>query len=174
MWYPPIEPYDAGTLDVGDSQLVYWETCGNPSGKPALVLHGGPGSGADAWWRRLFDPLRYRIVLFDQRGCGRSRPHASQPTTDLAANTTQHLLADIEALRLHLGIDHWLVVGGSWGSTLALAYAESRPERVDEMILFSVVTTSRREAQWITRDMGRVFPAEWEIFRHGVPGRAQR
>ena len=125
--YPEIEPYDRGLLDVGDGNLVYWETCGNPAGKPAIVLHGGPGSGCTPGARRYFDPAAYRIVLFDQRGCGRSRPHASDPAVDLSINTTHHLLADVELLRRHLGIERWLVFGGSWGSTLGLAYAERHP-----------------------------------------------
>lgn len=166
MRYPPVEPYAQGMLDVGDGHRVYWETCGNPRGKPAVVLHGGPGSGGTPGWRRFFNPSAYRIVLFDQRGCGRSTPSAA---TDLSANTTHHLLADIEALRRHLGIDRWLVFGGSWGTTLGLAYGQAYPERVSEMVLFSVTTTSRREVEWITRDMGRIFPAEWERFRDAVP-----
>ena len=133
------------------------------------MLHGGPGSGAGPWWRRLFDPRAYRVVLLDQRGCGRSLPHASEPGADLAANTTQHLIADIELLRRQLSIDRWLVLGGSWGSTLALAYAERHPDRVTEMVLFSVTTTSRREVEWVTRDAGRFFPAQWRRFRDGVP-----
>lgn len=167
--YTDIEPYDSGMLEVGDGNLVYWETCGNPDGKPAVVLHGGPGSGCTRGMRRFFDPRAYRVVLFDQRGCGRSRPHASDPATSLAANTTHHLLADIEQLRGHLGIDRWLVFGGSWGSTLGLAYAERHPERVTEIVMSSIVSTSRREVEWVTRDMGRVFPAQWARFRGGVP-----
>lgn len=167
--YPQLEPYDHGMLDVGDGQLVYWETCGNPRGKPAVVLHGGPGSGAGAWWRRLFDPAAYRIVLFDQRGCGRSTPDAAEPDIDLSANTTHHLIRDIEQLRQLLGIERWLVLGASWGATLGLAYAEQQPEAVSELVLFSVTSTSRREVEWITRDMGRIFPEEWARFRDGVP-----
>jgi proline iminopeptidase len=167
--YPEIEPYAHGLLDAGDGNRVYWETCGNPAGKPAVVLHGGPGSGCTPGWRRFFDPAAYRVVLFDQRGCGRSTPHASDPRVDLSTNTTHHLLADIERLRHHLGVDRWLVFGGSWGSTLGLAYAERHPERVSEIVLFSVVTTTRREVEWVTRDMGRLFPAEWARFRAGVP-----
>jgi proline iminopeptidase len=125
--YPPIEPYDQGMLDAGDCNLVYWEVCGNADGKPALVVHGGPGSGCSPGSRRVFDPERYRVVLFDQRGCGRSTPHASDPATDISTNTTGHLLADMERLREHLGIEQWLVYGGSWGSTLILAYAERHP-----------------------------------------------
>ena len=114
-------------LHVGDGNLVYWETCGNPRGKPALVLHGGPGSACSTWHRRLFDPNAYRVVMFDQRNCGRSRPHASDPDIDLGSNTTPNLIADIELLRRHLGIERWLVFGGSWGSVLAFAYAEGHP-----------------------------------------------
>jgi proline iminopeptidase len=167
--YPEVEPYGHGLLDVGDANLVYWEVCGNPAGKPALVLHGGPGSGCTPGWRRYFDPDLYRIILFDQRGCGRSTPDAGDPEVDLATNTTHHLLADIERLRRHLRIDRWLVFGGSWGSTLALAYAEKYPDHVSEAVLFSVVTTGRREVDWVTREMGRVFPEQWSRFRDGVP-----
>lgn len=171
--YPEIEPYAQGLLDVGDGHRLYWETCGNPAGKAALVLHGGPGSGCTPGWRRFFDPAAYHIVLFDQRGCGRSTPHASDPRVDLATNTTHHLIADIERLRQHLGIERWLVFGGSWGSTLGLAYAEAYAERVSELVLFSVVTTTQREVEWVTRDMGRLFPAEWARFRDGVPAAAR-
>jgi proline iminopeptidase len=167
--YPEIAPYDHGLLEVGDANLVYWEACGNPVGKPALVLHGGPGSGCTPGWRRYFDPDVYRIILFDQRGCGRSTPDAGDPTVDLASNTIHHLLSDIELLRRHLGISSWLVFGGSWGSTLGLAYAEKHPDHVSEVVLFSVVTTGRREVEWVTRDMGRVFPEQWSRFRDAVP-----
>ena len=167
--YPEIEPHEHGMLDVGDGQLVYWEVCGNPRGRPAVVLHGGPGSGCGPGWRRFFDPDAYRIVLFDQRGSGRSTPRASEPVIDLSTNTTHHLLADIERLRHHLSIDQWLVFGGSWGTTLGLAYAERHPERVSALVLFSVVMTTGREVEWITRDMGRLLPAEWARFRDGVP-----
>jgi proline iminopeptidase len=167
--YPETDPYDAGLLDVGDGNHVYWEVCGNPDGKPAVVLHGGPGSGCTPGWRRYFDPAAYKVVLLDQRGCGRSTPHASEYGVDLSVNTTHHLIADLEQLRAHLGIDRWLVLGGSWGATLGLAYAEGHPEAVSEMVLFSVTNTTRREVEWITRDMGRVFPAEWARFRDGVP-----
>jgi proline iminopeptidase len=164
-----IEPFDQGLLDVGDGHRIHWELCGNPGGKPALALHGGPGAGCTPWWRRLFAPDAYRIVLFDQRGCGRSRPHAGAPTVDLATNTTHHLIADIERLRRHLAIERWLVLGGSWGSTLALAYGQAHPDRITEMVLFSVATTTHREVEWVTREVGRLFPAEWERFRNGVP-----
>jgi proline iminopeptidase len=167
--YPEVEAFDGGFLDVGDGNRVFWEVLGNPSGKPAVVLHGGPGSGCAPWWGRLFDPEAYRVVLFDQRGCGRSLPSAADPTTDLTTNTTGRLISDIEALRHHLGVDRWLVLGGSWGSTLGLAYAQAHPDRVSEIVLFSVVTTTKREVEWVTREMGRLFPVEWARFREGVP-----
>ena len=169
--YPSIEPYESGRLPVGDGHELYWEACGNPAGRPALVLHGGPGSGCTPQQRRLFDPQRYRVVLFDQRGAGRSTPHASVTDTDLSTNTTHHLLADIEALRGQLGVERWLVYGVSWGTTLGLAYAQRHPDRVSAMVLASVVTTTAREVQWVTRDMGRVFPVQWARFRAGAgPG----
>ncbi|MFE9427575.1 prolyl aminopeptidase [Kitasatospora sp. NPDC006697] len=168
-FYPPVEPYEQGVLDTGDGNLLHWEVCGNPAGRPAVVFHGGPGSGAGPFWRRLFDPAAYRVVLFDQRGCGRSTPDAADPETSLAANTTAHLIADAELLRERLGIGRWLVLGGSWGATLGLAYAERHPDRVSELVLFSVTNTTRREVAWVTREMGRVFPAEWARFRDAVP-----
>ncbi|MGW0903398.1 prolyl aminopeptidase [Streptomyces sp. NPDC002853] len=168
--FPPIEPYDKGMLDVGDGDLVYWEVCGNPDGKPAVVVHGGPGSGCGVGARRYFDPERYRVVLFDQRGCGRSRPHASDPRTDMGHNTTQHLIADMEQLREHLGIDRWLLYGGSWGSTLILAYAETYPQRVSEIVISAVTTTRRSEIDWLYRGVGRFFPEQWERFLAGAPG----
>jgi proline iminopeptidase len=171
--YPPIEPYATGMLDAGDGNSVHWETCGTPTGKPAVVLHGGPGSGCTPHHRRFFDPTGYRVVLFDQRGSGRSTPHASEPTTDLAANTTQHLVADIELLREHLGIERWLVFGNSWGSTLALAYAEQYPERVSEIVLVAVTMTRPSEIDWLYHGVGRFFPEEWARFRAGVPARAR-
>jgi proline iminopeptidase len=167
--FPPIEPYDSGTLDVGDGHHVYWECCGNPNGKPALYLHGGPGSGCSPGQRRFFDPDRYRAVLFDQRGSGRSRPLASEPDADLRANTTAHLIADIEALRVLLGVDSWTILGMSWGTTLAQAYAHVHPDRVNALVLALVTTTSRREVEWITRDVGRIFPREWERFVAAIP-----
>lgn len=167
--YPEIEPYDHGMLDVGAGNLMYWEACGNPEGKPVVVLHGGPGSGCSTGLRRYFDPSAYRIVLFDQRGCERSTPRASEPGANLATNTTEHLLADIELLRRHLEIDRWLVFGGSWGSTLALAYAERNPERVSEIILVGVTTTRRSEIDWLYHGVGRMFPEQWARFRAGVP-----
>ncbi|MFE1808967.1 prolyl aminopeptidase [Streptomyces sp. NPDC059533] len=168
--YPPVEPYEQGMLDVGDGNLVYWEVCGNPEGKPALVVHGGPGSGCGTGARRYFDPDRYRVVLFDQRGCGRSTPHASEPTTDMRHNTTGHLIADMERLRNHLGVDRWLLHGGSWGSTLILAYAEAHPERVSEIVIAAVTTTRRSEIDWLYRGAGRFFPEQWERFLEGADG----
>lgn len=170
--YPAIEPYAHGLLYVyvGDGHRVYWETCGNPDGKAALVLHGGPGSGCTPWHRRLFDPAAYRVVLFDQRGCGRSTPHASAPGADLTTNTTQHLLSDIEALREHLEVERWLVLGGSWGSTLALSYAESHPDRVTEITLFGVTTGRWREVDWTFRGgLAAFFPEQWERLLAGLP-----
>lgn len=167
--YPPIEPYEHGMLDTGDGNQVYWEVCGNPAGKPALVVHGGPGSGCSTGVRRSVDPARYRIILFDQRGCGRSRPHASDPATRLTHNTTGHLLADMEQLRERLGVDRWLLFGGSWGSTLILAYAQRHPDRVSEIVIPGVTMTGRSEIDWLYRGVGRFFPQEWERFRAGVP-----
>lgn len=167
--YPPLEPYQHGMLDVGDGQRLYWEQCGNPRGRPAVVLHGGPGSGCAPWMRRLFDPGAYRVVLVDQRGAGRSTPHVSDPGVDLAVNTTRHLVADVEALRGHLGIDRWLVHGVSWGSTLGLAYAQAHPQRVSALVLAAVTMTRRADVEWLTRGVGRFFPAQWEAFRDGVP-----
>ena len=167
--YPPIEPYDHGMLDVGDSNLVYWEVCGSADGKPALVVHGGPGGGGGTGSRRYFNPDRYRVVLFDQRGCGRSTPHASDSATDMSMNTTGHLLADMERLREHLGIEQWLLYGGSWGSTLILAYAERHPQRVSGIVIPGVTTSRRSEIDWLYRGVGRFFPEEWERFRAGVP-----
>ena len=168
--YPEIEPYEHGALDVGDGNLVYWETCGNPRGKPAVVLHGGPGSGCTKWHRRLFGPTTYRVVLFDQRGCGRSLPHASSPDADLDSNNTANLIADTELLRQHLGVDRWLVLGGSWGSTLALAYAETHPNRVTEMVLFGVTTGRRSEFDWTFRGgLAAFFPEQWDRLRTGLP-----
>jgi proline iminopeptidase len=168
--FPEIAPYQHGMLEVGDGNLVYWETCGNPRGKPAVVLHGGPGSGCTPWHRRLFDPVAYRIVLFDQRNCGRSTPHASSPDTDLASNHTSNLIADIERLREHLNIDRWLVFGGSWGSTLALAYAQRHPRHVSEIILFGVTTGRRKEFDWWFRGGAAVmFPAQWQHLLDALP-----
>ena len=154
----------AGLLDVGDGHRIHWEVSGAAGGKPVVTLHGGPGSGSMPWWRELFDPQAYRIVQFDQRGCGRSEPYG-----ELRANTTWHLVADIEALRRHLGIERWQVVGGSWGSVLGLAYAQAHPERVTEMVLFAVGDPSARAVDWIMRDVGRLYPAAWRRFMELVP-----
>jgi proline iminopeptidase len=167
--FAEIDACDVGVLDVGDGHRLYWEISGNPDGKPAVVLHGGPGSGSSPSFRRMFDPALYKVVQFDQRNCGHSSPHASEHGVDLSTNTTADLIADCEQIRSHLGIDRWLVWGGSWGTTLGLAYAEAHPERVSEMILASVTTTTRREVDWITRAMGRIFPEAWAGFRDAVP-----
>jgi len=139
--YPDCEPYDRGMLDVGDAHRICWMQSGNPNGVPVVVLHGGPGSGSSASTRRFFDPEHYRIIQFDQRGCGGSLPHASEPEADLSANTTWHLVGDIEKLRRFLGIECWLVYGNSWGCTLALVYAETHPERVAALIVVGVTMT---------------------------------
>jgi proline iminopeptidase len=168
--YPKIDPYEQGMLDTGDGNHIYWETCGNPRGKPALVIHGGPGSGCTPWHRRLFNSSAYRLVLFDQRNCGRSHPHASEPQTDLVGNHTANLIADIERLRDRLSIERWLVIGGSWGSTLALVYAEAYPHRVTEIILWGVTTGRHREVDWWFRGgAAPLFPEQWERLRTGVP-----
>jgi proline iminopeptidase len=165
--FPGIEPYDYGMLDVGDGQRLYWETCGNPNGKPAVVLHGGPGSGCTVGMRRAFDPDAYRIVLFDQRGAGRSTPRVDHDT-DLSTNTTDHLVGDLEQLRRHLGIERWLVWGASWGTTLALAYAERHPERVSELVLASITLSRPTDIHWLYHETGRFFPDQWNQFREGV------
>jgi len=163
--YPPVEPYRMGHLAVPGGHEIYWEECGNPRGKPAVFLHGGPGAGADARARRFFDPSRYRIVLFDQRGCGRSRPHAS-----LEHNTTWHVVEDIERLREHLDIEEWLVFGGSWGSTLALAYAESHPDRVSELVLRGIFMLRKRELEWFYQHgASELFPDRWEHYLAPIP-----
>jgi proline iminopeptidase len=167
--FPDSTAHMQGMLDVGDGNKVHWEAHGNPNGKPAICLHGGPGSGCGTWWARYFDPAKYRIVLMDQRGCGKSTPSAGDLSTDLSVNTTQHLIRDLEQLRTHLDIEKWLLFGGSWGSTLGLAYAQAHPASISEMVLFSVVTTTHREVEWVTRAMGRVFPAQWARF-HAVAG----
>jgi proline iminopeptidase len=167
--YPVAQPSHHGMLAVGDGQRLYWQVCGNPEGKPAVVLHGGPGSGATPGWTRYFDPERYRIVLLDQRGAGRSTPSVRDPSTDLSVNTTAHLVADLEALRAHLGIERWLVLGGSWGATFGLSYAVRHPGRVTELVLFAVTTTRRRDVDYLTRGVGRYFPEAYVRFRAGVP-----
>jgi proline iminopeptidase len=163
--YPPIEPYNSGMLRVSGVHEIYYEECGNPKGKPAVFVHGGPGAGCDNRARRFFDPDAYRIVLFDQRGCGRSRPHAS-----LVDNTTWHLVADMEQLREHLGIDRWLVFGGSWGSTLALAYAQTHPRRVSELVLRGIFMLSQFELSWFYQGgASAIFPDHWENYLGAIP-----
>lgn len=163
--FPIVEPHATGMLDVGDAQQLYWEEYGNPDGKPAVFLHGGPGGGINPGQRRIFDPDRYRVVAFDQRGCGRSTPHASAPGADLATNTTWHLVADIERLREARGIDRWLVCGGSWGSALALAYAETHPERTTELVLRGIFTLRRSELDfYYNGGAGQLFPDRYEAF----------
>ena len=161
-FYPPIKPYNSGWLRVSPVHEIYYEESGNPKGKPVVFLHGGPGGGTDAKMRRFFNPRRYRIVLFDQRGCGKSRPAAS-----LVDNTTWHLVADIEAVREHLKIDKWLVFGGSWGSTLALAYAQKHPQRCTELVLRGIFLLRRWELEWFYQDpdgAGALFPDLWEHY----------
>lgn len=168
--YPPIEPYDSGMLDVGDGNRIYWELVGNPDGKPAVFLHGGPGAGCSPDHRRLFDPDRYRVMLFDQRNCGRSTPHASLVSTDLHANTTWTLVEDIERLRRMAGVDRWLVFGGSWGSALALAYAEQHPERVSELVLRGIFTLRNEELRWFYQSgASYLFPDAWEHYLAPIP-----
>jgi len=167
--YPPIDPYRTGYLRVSDVHRLYFEESGNPKGKPVVFLHGGPGGGTDPKMRRFFDPRRYRIVLFDQRGCGRSKPHAS-----LVDNTTWHLVDDIERLREHLGIERWQVFGGSWGSTLALAYAQKHPSRVTELVLRGIFLCRRQEIDWFYQDphgAGALFPDRWDEYVAPIPPR---
>lgn len=163
--YPEIEPFETGMLDVGDGHTIYWERVGTRGAKPAVFLHGGPGGGFSPRHRRQFDPALYDVVLFDQRGCGRSIPHAG-----LDANTTWHLVADIERLRELCGFDKWLVFGGSWGSTLALAYAEAHPERVSELVVRGIYTLTRAELAWYYQfGVSEMFPDKWERFIAPIP-----
>ncbi|MGB5102972.1 MAG: prolyl aminopeptidase [Steroidobacteraceae bacterium] len=167
--YPPLAPNRSGWLRVSPVHEIYWEESGNPNGKPAVFLHGGPGAGSSAVNRQFFDPARYRIVVFDQRGCGRSRPHAS-----LEDNTTWHLVADIEQLREFLGIERWLVFGGSWGSTLALAYAQSHPRRASELVLRGIFMLRPWEIHWFYQHgASAIFPDRWEDYVAAIP-RAER
>jgi proline iminopeptidase len=168
--YPPADPHASGMLGVGDGHRIYWEVSGNPDGKPVVFLHGGPGSGSTPLQRRLFDPAAYRIVLFDQRGCGKSTPSVADPAADLSANTTWHLVADMEALRSHLEVDRWQLFGGSWGATLAMAYAQRYPDRVSEIVLRGVFLLRARELDWMYRGgAGHLFPEAWESFASLVP-----
>jgi proline iminopeptidase len=163
--YPPIDPFDQRVLDVGDGHKIYVEQCGNPQGIPVIVLHGGPGGGCSPAMRRYFDPTVYRVVLFDQRGCGRSRPHAS-----ITANTTWHLVADIETIRTELGIDHFICFGGSWGATLALVYAIRHPERVRQLVLRGVFLMTQAELDWFYGGgAGAFFPELWNRFVNAIP-----
>ena len=163
--FPPIEPYNHGWLSVGDGHEIYYEESGNPSGKPCLFVHGGPGGGASPAARQFFDPDKYRIVLIDQRGCGRSKPHAS-----IEANTTWHLINDIELIRETLGIDRWLVFGGSWGSTLSLAYAQSHPERVTELVLRGIFLLRAQELQWFYQHgASELYPDAWQHYLAPIP-----
>ena len=163
--YPPIEPYESGRLDVGDGHSLYWERCGTPGGKPAIFLHGGPGAGCSPDHRRQFDPAHYDVLLFDQRGCGRSTPHAS-----LEANTTWHLVDDMEKLRQLARVERWMVFGGSWGSTLALAYAQTHPERVTELVLRGIFTFRQSEVDWLYRyGASEVYPDQWRHFLAAIP-----
>lgn len=167
--YPEIEPYETGMLDVGDGNRMYWAVSGSPDGAPAIILHGGPGSGHSTRLSRYFDPAAYRIIAFDQRGCGQSLPHASDPATDLSVNTTSHLLRDLELLRRHLGVDKWLVFGVSWGCTLGLAYAIQNRQNVAALVAAGVTTTRRCEIDWLYRGIAPLFPEQWTRFRNGVP-----
>ena len=163
--YPPIEPYETGMLDVGDGHSIYYERVGTPGGTPAVFLHGGPGGGISPGHRQLFDPARYDVLLFDQRGCGRSTPHAG-----LEANTTWHLVDDIERLRGIVGAERWLVFGGSWGSTLALAYAQKHPDRVSALVLRGIYTVTEAELRWYYQfGVSEMFPDKWEQFQAPIP-----
>ncbi len=164
-FYPEIEPFETGMLDVGDGHQIYWERFGTKGAKPAVFLHGGPGGATSPSHRRLFDPALYDVILFDQRGCGKSTPHAS-----IEANTTWHLVADIERLRELMGVETWLVFGGSWGSTLALAYAETHPERVSELVLRGIYTLTKAELDWYYQfGVSEMFPDKWERFCAPIP-----
>lgn len=163
--YPPIEPYASGMLDVGDGHSIYWERCGTPGGKPAVFLHGGPGSGISPKHRQQFDPTRYDVLLFDQRGCGRSTPFAG-----LENNTTWHLVADIERLREMAGHEQWLVFGGSWGSTLSLAYAQTHPQRTSELVLRGIFLGGQDDYDWLYKyGASELYPEAWEQFSGHVP-----
>ncbi|MGB3772828.1 MAG: prolyl aminopeptidase [Rhodococcus sp. (in: high G+C Gram-positive bacteria)] len=167
--YPAIDPYDSGMLDVGEGQRLYWETSGNPDGAPVVFVHGGPGGGTGPDQRRYFDPSAYRVMLFDQRGCGNSTPHVADGA-DLSVNTTGRSIADMEALREHLGVDTWSVFGGSWGSTLSLAYAQAHPSRVTSLVLRGIFLLRESEIDWYYRGgAGHLFPEQWEKFLAPVP-----
>ncbi|MFF1796736.1 prolyl aminopeptidase, partial [Kitasatospora sp. NPDC058263] len=167
--YAPTHPYSHGFLDTGDGNRIYYEELGNPEGKPALSVHGGPGAGTPRRPTRAWDPERYRLIRFDQRNCGRSTPHASDPAADMRLNTARHLIDDIERLREHLGVERWLLSGASWGSTLALAYAQRHPERIAGILIQAVTMTRPAETDWLYRGAGRFQPEAWDRFRDGVP-----
>ena len=163
--YPPIEPFDQRVIDMGDGHRIYVEQCGHPAGKPVVVLHGGPGGGCSPAMRRYFDPSVYRVILFDQRGCGRSRPHAS-----VSDNTTWHLVSDIETIRKTLGIDRWMAFGGSWGATLALIYAITHPDRVEHLVLRGVFLMTEAELRWFYGGgAGAFYPDLWARFIGQIP-----
>lgn len=167
--YPQVEPFDQRFLDVGDGHRIYVEQCGHPSGQPVVVLHGGPGGGCSPAMRRYFDPSTYRVILFDQRGCGRSRPHAS-----VEANTTWHLVADIERIRTELGIENWFVFGGSWGATLALIYAQTHPDRARHLVLRGVFLMTEGELAWFYGGgAGAFYPDRWQDFVRHIPAAEQ-
>jgi proline iminopeptidase len=165
-YYPPIEPYKSGRLDVGDGHSLYWELCGNPAGKPAVFLHGGPGAGISEGHRRQFNPDKYNVLLFDQRGSGQSTPHAG-----LDNNTTWDLVRDLEKLREMVGVEKWQAFGGSWGSTLALAYAQTHPERVTELVLRGVFLFQQYELDWMYKEGGasQLYPDKWDDFVSVIP-----
>ncbi|KKW91165.1 prolyl aminopeptidase [Sphingobium chungbukense] len=163
--YPQIEPHESGHLDVGDGHHIYYERCGTPGAKPAVFLHGGPGAGISPLHRRLFDPDRYDLILFDQRGCGRSRPHA-----EVDRNSSWHLVSDIERLRTSFGFERWLLLGGSWGSTLALAYAQAHPSHVTELVLRGIFLGDQASLDWFySFGASEIFPDQWEAFCAAIP-----
>lgn len=162
-----VEPDATGMLDAGDGQQIYWDASG--SGKPVVCVHGGPGGGGGSFGRSGFDPEKFRVVVFDQRGCGRSTPSVADPAVSLEHQTLDRLIADMERLRVHLGFENWLLYGGSWGATLALAYAQRHPERVSGIVLVAAFTSSPDEIDWLYRGVRRLLPAQWETFRAGAP-----
>ena len=172
--YPPIEPYQVGMLAVGCGHEIYYEVSGNPDGKPVVCLHGGPGSGSHPSTRQFFDRERYCIIQFDQRNCGNSTPHASDPDIDLSTNTTHHLIEDIEALRHHLNIKQWMLFGVSWGSTLALAYAQAHPQHVTDILLVGVTMTRQSEIDWLYEGLKAPYPQQWYDFFNHIPETLQQ
>jgi proline iminopeptidase len=170
-YFPAVEHYDEGWLDTGDGHRVFWTISGNPEGVPALIVHGGPGSGSSPGQRRMWDPSRYWIIQLDQRNCGRSTPPASNPAVPLTNNTTHHLIWDMELLRKELGVERWVLWGGSWGTTLALAYAERYPSFVHALILVFMMLGRKSDFRWLYHEMGRYFPSEWSTFVDGAAGK---